>query len=138
MCGQSFPSMHEMKEHYFNCTDQVAAEQPDHSRDATKVMPTPPIEARELVAHMTPLRWQLHDAICTGDIHDKEHCFLDGVMLTWVVGLERVITTEANRLAGEQVEQAEQKIWDDLWDFWRDPSNDDFEIEALLKEHRHG
>jgi hypothetical protein len=52
--------------------------------------------------------------------------------------LERVITTEANRLAGEQVEQAEQKIWDDLWDFWRDPSNDDFEIEALLKEHRHG
>jgi hypothetical protein len=102
-------------------TGQVATEQPDHSRDATKVMPTPPTQARELkerIANSTLPLSQLEDAfnhlIATQTRELEEELFRLASLIgcdpedeaRHRAGLEAyvqaLITTEANRLAGER------------------------------------
>lgn len=39
---------------------------------------------------LSPLQKDIHNAICTSELHGSEWCLLDGVMLTWIVGIEKV------------------------------------------------
>ncbi len=40
---------------------------------------------------LTPLQIEVHDATCVAPRHGSEYCMLDGVMMTWIVGIEKIV-----------------------------------------------